>query len=256
MYKDFETRTSYRYLKQVIDRLQEPICILGGWAVFFHVNKRFLEAQGRPYLGSRDIDLGFSMSSGSKKQILKQTMRILTEKLDFRPLSFRLVKEIHTETEEEIAEGKMIPAHLIFPMYIDLIVDTIPEGFKNEFGFNPIDEPLLREVFGKDGHSVMKEFGKKLLLPRPELLLAMKINSLPNRDKEHKRVKDICDIFALAWYAGLDLNRVNLLRYTKKVNLKRCLHELAEEDYAKAGDQLGHGPEEIKRVFGMLLSPQ
>ena len=59
MYQEFETRTSYNYLQKVISVLQEPVCILGGWAVFLQVNKNFQKAQGRPYLGSRDIDLGF-----------------------------------------------------------------------------------------------------------------------------------------------------------------------------------------------------
>jgi hypothetical protein len=29
MYQEFEIKTSYKYLKQVIDNLDEPICILG-----------------------------------------------------------------------------------------------------------------------------------------------------------------------------------------------------------------------------------
>src|SRR3989344_8699724 len=103
MYKEFETRTSYKYLKEVINNLKEPICILGGWAVFFHVNKRFEKEQGRPYLGSRDIDLGFNMCNNLA---LSQTIKTLTGKLGFKPVSFRLLKEIHTETEEEIKKGK------------------------------------------------------------------------------------------------------------------------------------------------------
>ncbi len=47
MYKEFETRTSYNYLKEVIKNLNEPICILGGWAVFFHVNEKFEKAQDK-----------------------------------------------------------------------------------------------------------------------------------------------------------------------------------------------------------------
>src|SRR3989338_2850346 len=149
MYKEFETKTSYKYLKEIIGNLKEPICILGGWAVFFHVNKKFHESQGRPYLGSRDIDLGFHIKESSsdeelKNSTLSQTISILKEKLGFKPLSFRLFKEIHTETEEEIKKGEIVPAHFIFPIYVDLIVDRIPEDFKRIFGFNPIDEPLLR----------------------------------------------------------------------------------------------------------------
>ena len=41
MYKDVETETSYKYLKTVLSELKEPICILGGWAVFFTVNKNY-----------------------------------------------------------------------------------------------------------------------------------------------------------------------------------------------------------------------
>ena len=254
MYKEFETRTSYKYLKEVINNLKEPICIVGGWAVFFHVNERFREAQGRPYLGSRDIDLGFNISSDLKQSTLAQTIDILTEKLKFKPLGFRLVKEIHTETEEEIGEGEIVPTHFIFPIYIDLIVDKIPSDFRKIFGFGPIDEPLLKFVFEKKDYVFMREFEKKLLLPRPELLLAMKINSLPGRDKEHKRIKDICDIFALVWYTNLNLKKVNILQYLKKSSLKKCSKILNKEDYLKASAQIGHNVEELKRVFDILLS--
>ena len=73
MYREFETKTSYKYLKEVIGSLNEPICMLGGWAVFFHVNKKFEEAQGRPYIGSRDIDLGFHIKESSSDDELKDS---------------------------------------------------------------------------------------------------------------------------------------------------------------------------------------
>lgn len=254
MYKEFETRTSYKYLKEVINNLKEPICIVGGWAVFFHVNERFREAQGRPYLGSRDIDLGFNIGTNLKQSALAQTIEILTRKLKFKPLGFRLMKEINTETEEEIGERERVPAHFIFPMYVDLIVDSIPADFRKIFGFNPIDEPLLKFVFEKKDYVFMREFEKKLLLPKPELLLAMKINSLPERDKEHKQIKDICDIFALAWYTDLNLEKINISKYLKRSTLKKCSKILNKEDYLKASAQIGHNVEELKRVFDILLS--
>lgn len=43
MYDDFETGTSYRYLQTVITALEEPICLLGGWGVYFQVNQHFKE---------------------------------------------------------------------------------------------------------------------------------------------------------------------------------------------------------------------
>ena len=67
MYKDVETETSYRYLKIVFSRLNEPIFILGGWAVFFTVNADYKRNVKRDYIGSRDIDLGFKNSSTLKE---------------------------------------------------------------------------------------------------------------------------------------------------------------------------------------------
>ena len=226
--------------------------MLGGWAVFFHVNNRFQKAQGRPYLGSRDIDLGFHMEEDLTKSALSHAISILKENLNFKPFCFRMMKEIHTETEEEIREGESVPAHFIFPMYVDLIVDTIPRNFKKTFGFDPIDEPLLKIAFEKGEHVIMTEFEKKLLLPRPELLLAMKINSLPGRDKEHKKIKDLCDIFALAWYTNINLNELDLSKYVSKKSIKKCQNLIADYDLEKVAVQLGHDKEEIKRVIDII----
>jgi len=250
MYKEFETKTSFNYLKEVIHNLEEPICILGGWAVFFHVNERFQQAQGRPYLGSRDIDLGFNLSKDTK--VLSKTISILKEKLKFKPLSFRMVKEIHTETGGEIKDFESIPSYFTFPMFVDLIVDAIPQNFKKDFGFNPIDEPLLKTAFDNKEFIILKEFDKRLLLPNPEILLAMKVNSLPLRDKEHKRIKDICDIFALAWYADLNLEKINLSKFLSKKKLELCLKTITEEDYEKSAIQLGHEKEDLKRVISLI----
>ena len=255
MYKEFEIKTSYKYLKEVIKNLKEPICILGGWAVFFNTNKNFQKAQGRPYLGSRDIDLGFNIKKELESSTLHQTIKILKEKLKFKPLSFRLFKEIHTETEEEIQEGQIIPAHFRFPMYVDLIVDNIPDNFKKVFGFNPIDEPLLRFAFeNKKYQKQIKEFDKKLIIPIPELLVAMKINSLPDRDKEHKKIKDICDMFALLWYSDIDIKQIKkeICKFIPEKNIKNCLANITKEDLQKASPQISHSTEEIQRVIDML----
>lgn len=250
MYKEFETKTSYKYLKEVICALDEPICILGGWAVMLTVNKAFQSAIGKPYLGSRDIDLGFNVGSG--KYALADAIKILG-KLRFRELSFRMFKEVHTETEEEISEGQKIPAHFIFPMYVDLIVDEIPAGFRKEFGFQPIDEPLLKHVF-EGRYANVTLFGRKVMLPTTELLIAMKIKSLPSRDKEHKKIKDICDIFALLWYgnAGRDNVKREVLRYVSAKDMKKCISSVTKSEMEKAGLQLGHTILDIERVLGLL----
>ena len=72
LYSIFETETSFTYLQEIVKILKEPICILGGWAVYFTVNNAFKEDQGRNYLGSRDIDLGFSFLPEKVKIFVKK----------------------------------------------------------------------------------------------------------------------------------------------------------------------------------------
>ena len=260
MYAEFETRTSYKYLQKVISVLQDPICILGGWAVFLHVNKNFQKAQGRSYLGSRDIDLGFHLDKNAtaeqmKNSALSKSLDILQDKLKFKSVSFRLLREVHTETEEEIEEGKIIPAHFIFPMYIDVLVDHIPAKFKEVFRFQPADEPLLRFVFEDQKHrEELKEFHKKLWLPKPELLLATKLNALKHRDKEHKKIKDLCDIFALLWYSKEKPRELKkkIIQFVSAEKIHASVSTINEDDYQKASLQLNHSVEEIQRVIELL----
>ena len=79
MYKDIEIETSYKYLRIVLSELKEPVCILGGWAIFFTVNSNYKKQMARVYIGSRDIDIGFNSISS-----LKQTASILENRLKFR----------------------------------------------------------------------------------------------------------------------------------------------------------------------------
>ncbi len=255
MYKEFETRTSYRYLKEVIKSLNEPICILGGWAIFFHVNPKFQKEQQLPYLGSRDIDLGFHMNNKiTKNSTIMQSIAILEKKLKFKPLNFRLYKEIHTETEEEVRPGQFIPPHFIFPMYIDLIVDIIPPDFKKITGFNPIDEPLLKFVF-ENHKTVTTAFNKKLFLPKPELIMAMKLKSLPNRgDKAHKKIKDLCDFFALAWYTDTKLDELykNMSKYLSPKIINEAIKNITEQDLQQASAHVNHPVRDFKAIMENL----
>jgi hypothetical protein len=258
MYKEFETKTSYKYLQEVIKHLNEPICILGGWAVFFHVNKKYQEAKNTPYLGSRDIDLGFHLKekmtpSELAQSSLGQTIHILRDKLHFKPLSFRFLKEIHTETEEELSDSRHVPSPFIFLMYVDLIVDAIPPDFKKTLNFSPIDEPLLSFAFTNEEYRrSVTEFHRKLLLPAPELLIAMKMTSLPQRDKVHKKIKDICDLFSLLWYSDIKKEILEDFVLLSKTKIQECQNSITKEEFEKAGQQLGHTAVEIRRVIELV----
>jgi hypothetical protein len=96
--------------------------------------------------------------------------------------------------------------HEIFQVYVDVIPDTDQlDAFEDVFGFRPPSEPLLKPVFEQDRGQPLSEHvswqvPSDVQIVPPELLAAMKIRSLPDRDKSHKRVKDIADLHSLLWY--------------------------------------------------------
>lgn len=211
MYESKEIELSKSYLKEVIESIDEPIVVLGGWAVYFLVNDRYSETTGHDYIGSRDIDLGFKMEEKDlEKTAFAKSYKILIQNLGFIPQSFRLFKQVHAESGEILSgkSAKDIPMYQIIQIYVDLIVNKIPKGFQDKFGFTPIDEPLLDYVYKDDNYrKEIKEFERNILVPNPLILLATKLKSYPNRDKDHKRIKDACDITALLMFNSEEVDR-------------------------------------------------
>lgn len=74
------------------------------------------------------------------------------------------------------------------------------------------------------------------------------------RDKEHKKIKDLCDIFALLWYSEEKpqelQKKINLFLPSR--NMPKIISSIDEADYHKASVQLNHTPQEIKRVIELL----
>ena len=96
MYETYETRISYEYLKTVVDRLVEPVCLIGGWAVYQHVNENFKQATGRDYIGSRDIDIGFHFETDWNEKTLRESafarsLRIIEDNQVFKYCLFLLL---------------------------------------------------------------------------------------------------------------------------------------------------------------------
>ncbi len=259
MYEEREIEISKKYLQEVITAVKEPVVILGGWATYFLVNDRYRETTGRTYIGSRDIDIGFHIEEQVDLAITSfaHSYYMLTKRMGFRPLGFRLFKETHVDTGEELSSdrAKNLPSYMIFPVYVDMVVDMITSRFKEYFGFTPIDEPLLTSVFNDENNRVeVKEFGRRLWLPVPELLLSMKIKSCLNRAKEHKRVKDICDIAALLLFSTEDLNRVSgqIRKILNQEIITGFNSELSNQDIRAVADIIGIDVSVIKNVLSKI----
>lgn len=251
MYRDKETEASYIYLEKVIRHLDRPICLLGGWAVYFLANPLFREERGYPYIGSRDIDLGFDDVGTMEKAIAK-----LTE-LGFKRVSFRYFKQLHSETLKELdeEEAKKTPLPYIFPMYVDLILPRTDSSLASRLGFAPVDEPLLKYAFdGAKRRRLIREFGKEIILPSPALLLAMKVRSVAGRDKEHKKTKDICDIAALCLYSGIEIERLKAeaARLLTKTEWKKNLDIIGTDDIEKAARLLALEEDALRHLVERL----
>lgn len=260
LYQRAETETSQQQLKKIFARVKGEACLLGGWAVYYLVNKNFEKATGRSYVGSRDIDLGFHINKEWTKQQVEnsefaKTIKII-EDMGFKSVSFRLIKDFNIENGKELTpqESAKLPIYQIFQLYIDPIVDNIHPEIKNLLGFVPIDEPLLSLVFKEKMCSTKLLFGKRVILPEPSALLAMKINSAPKRDKENKLIKDIADIYALLWYSDTKLTQIReqLFSIIPKEQVTKTTKKFSKESIERVATVLGASMQEIRRVLSEI----
>src|SRR3989344_3026700 len=246
MYDDFETKTSLNYLEKVLPVVVEPVCLLGGWGVYFNVNKEFRKRLGKNYLGSRDIDFGFFIDKKWSQKQLKEssfakTLELLETKLGFELQGARLRKDFHTIEEKELpAEtAKQVPLSFLFPLYIDLMVSNSHPGIKKVVGIEPYGEPMLEKVFlHPEYRAELKEFKKKIWLPKPEILLATKLSSVNQRNKNDKRLKDILDIIALLMFSEKPVKELKngLFQLVSYPKAKRTIQSFKENNFAQASN--------------------
>ena len=259
-YQPTETETSGKQLQIIFKKLKGQTCLLGGWAVYHLVNRSYEKTTGRKYVGSRDIDIGFHIDKEwTEEQLIHSefaTAIKTIEKLRFTPVGFRLVKDFNIDNGKELTpeESAKLPLHQIFQLYIDPIVDHIHTKIKTLLGFVPIDEPLLSLAFQEKLHTTQTLFGKRIMLPKPQLMLAMKLNSAPKRDKENKLIKDISDIYALLWHSDTPLSKLKdqLFSIIPEQQTKKTLQNFSEEDISKAAKTLGINAQEISQVIKQL----
>ncbi|MDO8538367.1 MAG: hypothetical protein Q7S21_05775 [archaeon] len=257
MYDNKETNRSYEYLQKVVSVLEEPICLLGGWAVFLTVNKNYKANTGRDYLGSRDIDLGFHLEE--KKKFFKSSFVKAMKKLEeegFNEVGGRMVKELDFDTGKELLkeEAQAKPIFDIHKMFVDLMVDYIPKSFDEKNSKLLLDETLLEYVFSKkENRSELEEFNKKLWLPKPWLLLAMKTKSLPGRQKEDKRKKDIADIAAILLFARGEIAPPKMFEVLRKDKILQSLKEITQTEIKETESLLGVLPNSFSAALSETI---
>ena len=260
MYESPETQTSEKYLQKIFKLIKGNICLLGGWATHHVVNQNFRKATGRNYIGSRDIDIGFHINKNWTEEQLRKsefyTALKQIENMGFQPISFRLAKDFNLETGQELtpAESAKLQLYEILRLYVDLVVDYIHPRIKLLLGFVPIDEPLLSLVFTKNLSITTKLFGTNILMPQTHVLLAMKLNSVINRDKEDKRIKDISDIYALLWHSDTKITQLKKQLYSiyHPEKARTTTQAFTKTEIQNVSKNIGVGADQITRVLTEL----
>lgn len=261
LYEEYETKTSHDNLSRVVSTVPEPACLIGGWAVYYTVNTNYRANTGMSYQGSKDIDLGFHIDENATAESLHETSLAKAsrslEEMGFRGMGGRLFQEYHRETHLPLSEAKAkkTPTYNLFQLYVDLLVDNAPKDIKKAVGFIPFDEKLLLHVFRDKMFKMIDEFPAKVILPLPQVLLAMKMISLPGRTKDHKKHKDIMDVYALIWHSGIPIRRLrsDLIRLISSDDMHRALSAIDSSDYEQAAHPLGLDPKRLKTVISNFV---
>lgn len=256
MYETRITDLSKQYLEKLVKVIEDDIYLLGGWAVYYVVNENFSKIRKRDYIGSRDIDIGFHFEHQWDQEMIKSCSFVncisQLENLGFQWQSFRLYKDFDYDTLRELSpeESALKQYYEIVRMYIDPIVDIIHKDFQKICGFNPLDEPLLTLGFQNNWFITHNEFDN-VQITLPHLLLAMKMNCVLNRDKEDKRIKDICDIFALMWHSITPFEDIKLrfrMIYDRE-KASKIISQFTKNDINQVSETLGITSKEINTVL-------
>lgn len=188
-----------------------PICVCGGWAVYYTVNDIFKEKKNREYIGSQDIDIGFLLKPMMTKSELESTNLFKTLKIlesnGYKPEGFRYRKDV---AYAELGIEDDTEKNETFALYVDVLVNSYPPSLNDLYPNCFFEVPLLEQVYNNTKYQVKtSSISDNLFIPTREIIIAMKIHSLPSRGNvRHKMVKDLCDLYGLLWYSSKSLKEI------------------------------------------------
>lgn len=261
MYGDIEVKLSLKHLTEIIASLQKPFCLIGGWAVYFTVNENFKNATGRDYFGSKDIDLGFPIKKDWNEEDIKESNLAKAvnklEKMGFERVGWSLRKYYCVSKKQfvSIKEQKKIPFYDLVMLQVDSIVERNPAKVKKALNCFFFGEELLSQVFEENKQIEIKIEKQKLMIPMPEILIATKIKSIPNRTKGHKKQKDLYDLYALIQFSPQPAEE--LIKKAKEIvpqkSIKKTIDSITKEEQETIEKELGTPIERQKQINTLLL---
>lgn len=261
------TSFSENELQRLLEVSNPPICLLGGWAVHIHVTDDFEAVQGRPYIGSRDIDLGVDVqpvwdAATLRSKPVATTLANIEEDLEYNRGRFGFYQCFHRQTGDPLNddEAQNYPQHQLFRVDVDVLPSTDElDAFEEAFGFRPPSDPLLESVFEDEQAAVLNdhvpwEAPEDVGLVTRPILAAMKVRAFPDRDESHKRLKDLADLHALVWY-GTEFNEIKeeVQRRLNSDDISRFHEQMDSESLSAAADLVSVNPDVVKNSLRELL---
>lgn len=266
-YADEVTDFSEEELQQLVEVASPPVCLLGGWAVHLHVTDAFNEEHGRRYIGSRDIDLGVYVDPAWDAETLREkpvatTLTRVEDEIGYNRGRFGFYQYFRRMTKERLSdeEASEYPQHEIFRVDIDILPSTDDlDAFDEAFGFQPPSDQLLEPVFTGGEFETLNSFveweapTEVRLVPRA-ILAAMKVRAFPERDKSHKRLKDLADLHSLLWY-GSNFNQLqqDVKSHLTQEDITHFRREITDEGFENAAMLIGVDPDILQNSIQRLL---
>jgi len=260
VYESVLTKASEARLPALVRDMPHPVALAGGHAVRYAVEENWMDAFGIGYFGSRDIDTIYLVDPNWTTEELhasaaaKAPARIAA--LGYKPHgSFRymlLLDESGNPIDEE--PPMAIDDVTIHRLYIDPMVTHIHSELRQLWGFTPVDEPRLTEVFqSEEARSTWAVLGDNVYLPSTPHLVTTKLNSLPQRTKDDKAVKDLCDLYALAAYGGAAMTEIRTTTHRLLANTAQLVQSaLGNEHLPEALDHLDITRRDFEAVIGPI----
>ena len=161
---------------------------------------------------------------------LFKIMRIL-ESNGYRPEGFRYRKDvayaklgIEDDTEKDGT----------FALYVDVLVNSYPPSLNDLYPNCFFEVPQIEYVYNNTKNQVkISSISDNLFIPTREIIIAMKIHSLPTRGNiRHKMVKDLCDLYGLLWYSPRSLNETTkeLAKFLERNSLELLKNKIDPGD--------------------------
>ncbi len=257
LYDERITNASLEFLIKISKMMDFPVCLCGGWAVYFTVNDIFKKKKERYYIGSQDIDIGFFIPpmvtrSEFESTSLFKTLEILM-KNEFQPDGFRYKKDLFIEKIKGISNASQPD---LFSLYIDILVNSYPTSIYDIYPNYFFEVPLLEDVYSNEEYQIrLPKISDNIFIPKRSILTAMKIRSLPTRGKEnHKKIKDLCDIYSLLWFSenSIHENFKELLPFTDSNYLMKLKDSIDDRLASNCERYLGEPEGSIKTILQII----